>query len=211
MLRAILGAHPSLASLTSRLVDWTEGNPFFLEESVQSLVETGELAGERGAYRLARGATDLVVPGTVEELLANRVNRLPQRERTLLQAASVIGRDVPHALLSAIAELSEDELRDSLNQLRSAEFVYETSTFPDSVYTFRHALTQAVIYTSLPEPARRALHSRIFAIMQRLWREPFGELADRFAHHAFQGQVWDKAVALLADAGERAFAALREP
>src|SRR5215831_13364670 len=206
MLRAILGAHPSLASLTSRLVDWTEGNPFFLEESVQSLVETGELAGERGAYRLARGATDLVVPGTVEELLANRVNRLPQRERTLLQAASVIGRDVPHALLSAIAELSEDELRDSLNQLRSAEFVYEPSTFPDSVYTFRHALTQAVIYTSLPEPARRALHSRIFAIMQRLWREPFGELADRFAHHAFQGQVWDKAVALLADAGERAFA-----
>src|SRR5499433_3709130 len=206
MLRAILGGHPSLASLTSRLVDWTEGNPFFLEESVQSLVETGELAGERGAYRLARGATDLVVPGMVEELLANRVNRLPQRERTLLQAASVIGRDVPHALLSAIAELSEDGLRDSLNQLRSAEFVYETSTFPDSVYTFRHALTQAVIYTSLPEPARRALHSRIFATMQRLWREPFGELADRFAHHAFQGQVWDKAAALLADAGERAFA-----
>src|SRR5499425_128292 len=206
MLRAILGAHPSLGSLTSRLVDWTEGNPFFLEESVQSLVETGELAGERGGYRLARAVTDLEVPGTVEELLANRVNRLPQRERTLLQAASVIGRDVPHALLSAIAELSEDELRDSLNQLRSAEFVYETSTFPDSVYTFRHALTQAVIYTSLPEPARRALHSRIFAIMQRLWREPFGELADRFAHHAFQGQVWDKAVALLANAGERAFA-----
>jgi len=206
MLRAILGGHPSLASLTSRLVDWTEGNPFFLEESVQSLVETGVLAGERGAYRLARGVTDLKVPGTVEELLANRVNRLPERERSLLQAASVIGRDVPHALLSAIAELSEDELRDSLNQLRSAEFVYETSSFPDNVYTFRHALTQAVIYTNLPEPARRALHSRIFATMERRWPEPFGELADRFAHHAFQGQVWDKAVTLLAGAGERAFA-----
>src|SRR5262249_3489314 len=189
MLRAILGVHPSLASLTSRLVDWTEGNPFFLEESVQSLVETGELAGERGAYRLARGITDLEVPGTVEELLATRVNRLPERERTLLQAASVIGRDVPHALLSAIAELSEDELRDSLNRRASAAVVSATSPFPHRVLTFPRALTQAFISTSLPEPARRALHSRIFATMQRLWREPFGELADRFAHHAFQGQV----------------------
>jgi len=206
MLRAILGAHPSLASLTARLVDWTEGNPFFLEESVQSLVETGLLTGERGGYRLARPVTDLEVPGTVGELLAARVNRLPERERTLLQAASVIGRDVPHALLSTIAELPEEELRDTLNRLRSAEFLYETSTFPDNIYSFRHALTQAVIYASLPEAERRALHARIFETMERLWPDAFGELADRFAHHAFQGQVWDKAVALLAGAGERAFA-----
>src|SRR5215470_10788031 len=206
MLRAILGAHPSLASLTARLVDWTEGNPFFLEESVQNLVETGVLTGERGGYRLARAATDLEVPGTVEELLAARVNRLPERERTLLQAASVIGRDVPHALLSAIAELPEEELRDMLNQLRSAEFLYETSTFPDNIYTFRHALTRAVVYTSLPEAERRELHARIFQTMERLWPDAFGELADRFAHHAFQGQIWEKAVTLLAGAGERAFA-----
>src|SRR5499427_6660679 len=180
MLRAILGANPSLASLTARLVDWTEGNPLFLEESVQNLVETGALTGERGGYRLARAVTDLEVPGTVEELLAARVNRLPERERTLLQAASVIGRDVPHALLSAIAELPEEELRDMLNRLRSAEFLYETSTFPDNIYTFRHALTQAVVYTSLPEAerafARSANHEAAASFEQAL--QALDHLAD---------------------------------
>jgi transcriptional regulator with AAA-type ATPase domain/tetratricopeptide (TPR) repeat protein len=206
MLDAILGTHASLTSLRSRLIEWTEGNPFFLEESVQALAEIGTLTGNLGAYRLEAPLTTLEVPGTVEELLAARVNRLPDRERALLQAASVIGREVPLALWSAIADLSEAPLRDALHRLRSAEFVYETSTFPQNIYTFRHALTQAVAYASLPEQQRRKLHARTLQRMESLWPDAFGELADRFAHHALQGQVWDKAVAHLARAGTRAFA-----
>ena len=140
----LLGGDPGVEPLKSVLIGRTEGNPFFLEESVRTLIETSVLAGERGAYRLAKPADAIQVPATVQAILAARIDRLPPEEKRLLQAASVIGKDVPFALLVATADGPEEKLRRGLGRLQAAEFLYETSLFPDPEYTFKHALTHEV-------------------------------------------------------------------
>ena len=104
LLQALLGEDPSLAPLTHLLITRTEGNPFFLEESVRTLVETGVLVGEPGAYRLAQALPTIQVPATVQAVLAARIDRLPPEEKRLLQTAAVVGTEVPLPLLQAIAE-----------------------------------------------------------------------------------------------------------
>ncbi len=212
LLQALLGDAPSLVPLKRLLIERTEGNPFFLEESVRALVETGVLVGERGAYRLARPLDNLLVPATVQAVLAARIDRLPPEEKRLLQTTAVIGTEVPFALLQAIGELSEEELRRGLGGLQAAEFLYETSLFPELEYTFKHALTHEVAYGSLLQERRRALHARIVEASERLYGDRLTEQTERLAQHAFRGEVWDKAVAYGRQAGTKAFerSALRE-
>src|SRR5438034_6504063 len=147
LLAALLGPDPGLAPLTQMLVK--RGNPFFLEETVRTLVETGALAGERGAYRLTRSVEALQVPATVQTILAARIDRLPAEEKRLLQAASVIGKDVPYALLAAIAEQPEETLRRGLAHLHGAEFLHETQHYPGLEHHYKHSLTQYVPYASI--------------------------------------------------------------
>ena len=141
------------------LIERTEGNPFFLEESVRTLVETQVLVGERGAYRMTKAPDAWQIPATAQAILAARIDRLAPEDKRLLQAASVIGKDVPFALLQAIADMPEDSLRRRLSHLQAAEFLYETSLFPDLEYTFKHALTHEVAYGSVLHDRRRALHA----------------------------------------------------
>jgi class 3 adenylate cyclase/tetratricopeptide (TPR) repeat protein len=206
LLQALLGDDPSLVPLKRLLIERTEGNPFFLEESVRALVETGVLVGERGAYRLAKPLESMQVPATVQAVLTARIDRLPPEEKRLLQTAAVIGTEVPFALLQAIGELSEEELRRGLGHLQAAEFLYETSLFPELEYTFKHALTHEVTYGTLLQERRRALHARIVAASERLYADRLTEQAERLAQHAFRGEVWDKAVAYCQQAGTRALA-----
>jgi hypothetical protein len=202
----LVGEHPLLADIPGRLVEWTGGNPLFLEEMVRSLAETGTLVGERGAYRLAAPVTDLQVPASVEEVLAGRIDRLGEGERILLQASAVIGRDVPYAVLSPVTGTPDAGLREGLGVLREAEFLYEASTFPEAEYTFKHALTQAVAYQSLPDARRRALHARALAAIEALYADRRAEQVDRLAHHAFLGEVWAKALVYSRQAGAKAVA-----
>ena len=159
LLDALLGDDPGLAPLKQLLVK--RGNPFFLEETVRTLVETKALAGERGRYRLTQPVQAIQVPATVQAMLAARIDRLPPEDKRLLQTASVIGKDVPFALLQAIAELPDEALRRGLDHLQAAEFLYETGLFPDLEYTFKHALTHEVTYGGLLQERRRELHARI--------------------------------------------------
>ena len=145
----------SLTPLTQLLIERTGGNPFFLEESVRTLVETGVLVGEPGAYRLVQALPTIQVPATVHAVLAARIDRLPPEEKHLLQTAAVIGTEVPLPLLQAIAELPEAALHRGLAHLQAAEFLYETRLFPDHAYTFKHALTHEVAYGSLLQERRR--------------------------------------------------------
>ncbi|HEU4438174.1 MAG TPA: adenylate/guanylate cyclase domain-containing protein, partial [Methylomirabilota bacterium] len=161
LLTSLLGSGADLDALKRTLIARTEGNPLFLEESVQALVETKALVGERGAYRLAHDDFAVHVPTTVEAILAARIDRLSPELKRLLQAAAVIGKDVPFALLLAVAELGEDELRRGLGELQAAEFLYETSLFPELEYTFKHALTLEVAYQSLLRERRRMLHTGV--------------------------------------------------
>ena len=206
LLHALLGDDPGLDPLKTLLIRRTEGNPFFLEESVRTLVETKALAGDRGSYRLAREVYTVQVPATVQAVLAARIDRLPVEAKRLLQAAAVIGNDVPLALLHAITDLPEDMLRRHLTQLQAAEFIYEISLFPSVEYTFKHALTHDVAYSTLLQERRRALHARIVAAIEHLHADRLAEQVERLAHHALRGEVWDKAVTYLRQAGTKAIA-----
>ena len=146
------------------------------------------------------------MPATVQAILAARIDRLSPEDKRLLQAAAVIGKDVPFALLLAIAELPEEDLRRGLAHLQAAEFLYETSLFPDLEYTFKHALTHEVTYGGLLQERRRALHARIVDAIETLHRDRLGEQIERLAHHALRGEVWEKAVHYLRQAGLKAAA-----
>jgi class 3 adenylate cyclase/tetratricopeptide (TPR) repeat protein len=205
-LHALLGDDPSLEPLKQLLIARTEGNPFFLEESVRTLVESGVLVGERGAYRLAQALPTVQVPATVQAVLAARIDRLPPEDKRLLQTAAVIGTEVPLPLLQAIAELPEDALQHGLARLQAAEFLYETRLFPEHEYTFKHALTHEVAYGSLLLERRRVLHARIVESLEAIGGDQVAEQVERLAHHALRGEVWNKALAYCQQAGEKAMA-----
>ena len=204
LLETLLGDDPGLAPLKQLLVK--RGNPFFLEETVRTLVETKALAGERGRYRPTQPVQAIQVPATVQVMLAARIDRLAPEDKRLLQTASVVGKDVPFALLQAIAELPEEALRRGLDRLQSAEFLYETGLFPDLEYSFKHALTHEVTYAGLLQERRRELHARIVEAIEALHRDRLGGEIERLAHHAFRGELREKAVHYLRQAGLKAAA-----
>jgi class 3 adenylate cyclase/tetratricopeptide (TPR) repeat protein len=205
LLNALLGEDRTLEPLKRVLVERTEGNPFFLEESVQTLVEAKVLVGARGAYQMTKAPAQWQIPATAQAILAARIDRLAPEDKRLLQAASVVGKDVPFALLQALAEGSEDALRRGLTRLQAAEFLYEARLFPDLEYTFKHALTHEVTYGSVLQDRRRALHARIVEAIEALHPERLIEHVERLAHHAVRGELGEKAVTYLRQAGAKAF------
>src|SRR5947208_7301429 len=209
LLDALLGAGRPLEPLKRLLLDRTEGNPFFLEESVRTLVETGVVAGERGSFRLAKGLDTIQVPATVQAVLAARVDRLPPSIKHLLQSAAVIGKTVALTLLETVAETTALELRRGLAQLQAAEFLYETSLFPELEYTFKHALTLEVAYQSLLRERRRLLHTGVLAALEARERGHAPESVEVLAHHAVRGEVWTSAASYLYRAGAKAQAEAR--
>jgi predicted ATPase len=173
---------------------------------VRTVVEAGVLAGDRGGYRLAKAVQTLQIPATAQVILAARIDRLEPEDKRLLQAASVLGRNVPYALLQAIAEGSEEILRRSLSNLQAAEFLYEARLFPDLEYTFKHALTHEVAYGSLLNERRRCLHAAAVTAIERLYLNRLDEHVGELADHAFRSEVWDKAHRYLREAGTKAAA-----
>src|SRR5262249_40477960 len=206
LLQALLGDDVSLQPLTQVLIARTEGNPFFLEESVRTLVETGVLVGERGAYRLAQPLASLHVPVTVQAVLAARIDRLPPEEKRLLQTAAVIGTEGSLPLLQTIAEVPEDAGPRGLAPREAGAFLYEPRLFPERDLTFRHALTHEVAYSGLLQERRRVLHARIVEALEGLAGERLSEHVERLAHHALRGEIWEKALTYCRQAGEKAMA-----
>lgn len=212
LLESLLGHDPALGPLKRLLVTSTDGNPFFLEECVRTLVETGALAGERGATRLTQPVSALRLPATVQAVLAARIDRLQPEEKHLLQVSAAIGKDVPYGLLREVAECTEDQLAQRLHQLQSGEYLYETQLFPDLEYTFKHALTHEIAYGAVLQDTRRALHTRIMQAIERIYTQRLDEQVERLAHHALRGEQWDKALSYLRQTGDKAFgrSAIRE-
>ena len=202
LLEALLGEDPGLLPLKQLLV--RRGNPFFLEETVLTLVETKALVGERGRYRPTQLVQVIQVPPTVQAILAARIDRLAPEDKRLLQAAAVVGHDVPFVLLQAITEGPEDTLRGGLARLQASEFIYEARLFPDVEYMFKHALTHEVAYGGLLHDQRRRLHAGIVEAMEHHYAGRLSEQAERLAHHAVRGEAWEKAVTYLWQAGRNA-------
>jgi class 3 adenylate cyclase/tetratricopeptide (TPR) repeat protein len=191
LLQALLGAGSGLDDLKRLLVQRTEGNPLFLEESVRTLAETKALAGASGAYHIAQPISAIRIAPSLHALLAARIDRLSSDEKRLLQAAAVIGTDVPVVLLQQIADAPDADVRRGLAALQAAGFLHEANLFPELEYAFAHALTHEVAYGTLLQPQRRELHARIVDALERL-------RADRL------GELWDKATLYLRQAGIKA-------
>jgi class 3 adenylate cyclase/tetratricopeptide (TPR) repeat protein len=179
----LLGKHPSLVALGDAIHAHTAGNPFFIEEVVQSLIESGHLSGTRGSYRLATPVEKLQVPGTVQSVLAARIDRLSERDKRVLQTSAVIGKNFTEPVLKRVAGLGEAELAASLAALRQAEFVYEEALYPDAEYAFKHPLTQEVAYGSQLAARRSETHSRIARAIPEVYPERLDERAALLAHH----------------------------
>jgi tetratricopeptide (TPR) repeat protein len=132
-----------------------------------------------------------------------RIDRLADTRKRTIQTAAVIGREFAAHLLSRIADI-QGRLEDSLAELRSLEFIYEKTLFPDLEYVFKHALVQDVAYGSLLKPRRRALHELVGRAIEELYADRLDEHAAELAHHFAQGEVWPKAFAFARRAGDRA-------
>ncbi len=171
-----------------------EGNPFFLEELARTVREQGGLSPA------------VTVPDTVQEVLLARINRLPERERRLLQSAAVIGKSFSLDVLRVLAELPEEDLSHALARLQAADFLYEASSGPEVQYSFKHGLTHEVAYGSLRPDRRRELHGRIADAIETIHPDRLIEHVERLAHHSLRGERWDKAVAYLRRAGAKAAA-----
>jgi tetratricopeptide (TPR) repeat protein len=204
LLLELLGCDASLQPLAHLLIERTEGNPFFLEESVRTLVESRVLVGQRGDYQLAQPARTVHLPATVQAVLAARIDRLAPEDKRLLQTAAVIGRDVSLALLQAVGGESEDALREALARLTATEFLYEAWLFPDVDFTFAHALTQEVAYEGLLHEQRRLLHAKVVEAIQRIYAGRQDEHVERLAHHSIRGEHWATAANYCRQAGNRA-------
>jgi adenylate cyclase len=204
LLGDLLGRDASLEGLDARIFDVTGGNPFFVEEVVQELVESRRLEGNRGSYRLREPLDAIAVPGSVQALLAARIDRLPERDKQLLQTAAVVGKECSEALLRRVSDLPDLELSEALQQLRSAELVYQAELYPESVWAFKHALTREVAYRSQLGERRRRLHAsvaralekgdatgseRSFALLAHHWEEAGARLEAARAHMRAARQV----------------------
>jgi class 3 adenylate cyclase len=177
LLGGLLGDDASLALLSRNIAERAQGNPFFMEELVQSLAERGDFEGDRGAYRLRAGIDVIPLPPTVQAVLSARIDRLEERSRQVLQIAAVVGREVPLAILERVAGLLPDDIAEALSQLRRAELLYELPPFGQGVHAFRHPLIQEVAYQSLLQGRRRELH----AAVARAITEQFADRVDEYS------------------------------
>jgi class 3 adenylate cyclase/tetratricopeptide (TPR) repeat protein len=182
MLSALLGDGAELAPLKRIIIEKTEGNPLFMEEIIQALVEDGSLQ-RNGAVRLARPVEQLRIPPTVQDILASRIDRLPTEAKDSLQTLAVIGIEFPVALAREVLQLPPEQLDRLLGKLQTGEFIYEQPAAGDVEYAFKHALTHDVAYNSLLIERRKLLHERAAMAAESLFATSLSDHYDDLAHH----------------------------
>ena len=198
LLQELIGGSDELAPLRAHIIARADGTPFFLEEFARSLHESGAIAG--GAPRL----TNIVIPASVQSILAARIDRLSPLHRRILQIAAVIGRDVPLPLLATLADMHESTLAQEIAVLRAAGFLVEVNLRTGIVHSFSHALTQAVAYDTLLRSDRRGLHERVLRAMETQGPGQRDSAVDDLVHHAVLAEAWPEAARYALAAGERA-------
>ena len=204
LVRKLLGNDPGNDQLRALIVERTGGTPLFIEETINTLAETGTLRGHPGAYVLTQNPGTIKIPETVHAVLATRIDRLGSKQKALLQTASVVGPEVPIIVLREIVDLTEHDLQDLLGDLQAAEFIYESPSAASVKFKFRHALTHEVAYGSLLSSKRQALHVRVLRAMESQYKDNLKEVVENLAHHAVNAELWDEAVTYCRRAGNKA-------
>jgi class 3 adenylate cyclase/tetratricopeptide (TPR) repeat protein len=203
MLQSLLGDGAQLDPLKRLIIDRTEGNPFFIEEMVQTLFEDGALA-RNGTVNLTRPLSDLKIPPTVQGILAARIDRLPPAGKELLQTMSVIGKEFPLNLVRAVTGMPGERIQAMVDHLQVAEFIYEQPSTGDFEYTFKHALTQQVAYQSVLMERRKTLHERAAKAIETIHASQLDDHLAELAYHYGHSANIAKAVDFLGRAANQA-------
>jgi predicted ATPase/class 3 adenylate cyclase len=196
LLSELLGDGDELQGVRDVIVARTEGNPFFMEEIVRALFDQGVLA-RNGAVELIKPLASIQIPPTVQGILAARIDQLAAPEKELLQTLAVIGEEFSLGLARRVTRRSEDELTRGLAKLQLGEFIYEKPAFPESEYTFKHALTQEVAYNSVLIERRREIHGRTATAIEELSSDKRDDHLAVLAHHYGRSGNAAKAVGFL--------------
>jgi class 3 adenylate cyclase/tetratricopeptide (TPR) repeat protein len=203
MAEGMLSTEQLPEALQGLIVRKAEGNPFFVEEVVKSLLEVGALRHAGAGFVLAKRLDEIVVPNTIQDVIMARIDRLEEAQKRTLQLASVIGREFTRRLLDRLAEI-RTRTEEVLRELKAIELIYEKRLFPELAYMFKHALTHEVAYNSLLVQRRKELHGRIGLAIEELYTERLSEQYEVLAYHFSKGEAWGKALPYLLKAAEKA-------
>jgi class 3 adenylate cyclase/tetratricopeptide (TPR) repeat protein len=203
LIKTILESEEISQEIEKLVLHRTAGNPLFIEEFTQMLIEDGAIQQKGSQYILNRNASDIQVPETIQGLIAARIDRLEDDIKNTLQVASVIGRDFAYHILQTITGMSE-ELKSYLFNLQDLEFIYEKENKRELEYIFKHALTQEVAYLSLLTARRKILHRMVGQAMEAHFGERLNEYSNIIGEHFMRGEDWGKAYHYLNQAGDAA-------
>jgi class 3 adenylate cyclase/tetratricopeptide (TPR) repeat protein len=203
LIEAMLSEGVVEEQITELIVGKASGNPLFIEELTQGLVENGSIIKDEQNYALSSDLEETQIPDTIQGIITARLDRLDETLKRIMQVASVIGREFAYRLLQAITAMRE-ELKSSLHNLQSLEFIYEKSLFPELEYIFKHALTQEVAYNSLLLKRRKELHGMIGQAIEQLYSERLEEFYEMLAYHYAASENADKALSYLKLSGNKA-------
>jgi class 3 adenylate cyclase/tetratricopeptide (TPR) repeat protein len=202
MARTLLGAERMSPELFKILAEKAEGNPLYVEEILHQILETGGIAVENGEARLSR--PDVTVPATIHDIIAARLDRIAEPLKQTLQGAAVVGRRFGISLVSRVLQLVPDQVAGHLRELHALDFVFPSAQEPELMYSFKHALTQDVVYGAVLERRRRTYHAAAGFGLEELYAGRTDDAVELIAYHFGRGQVWDKAAPYLRQAGEKA-------
>jgi len=202
MIESLLKTSHIPSELKAFVTERAEGNPFYLEELINSLVESGSLSPHEGGWKLTKPISELSIPSTIQGVISARVDRLENKVKRILQEASVIGRAFLYELLKRITEFKE-EVDTHITSLERLDLVRARSLYPNLEYIFKHALTQEVVYGGLLKKERREIHRSIGAVIEEVFRDRLSEFYEALAYHFSQGGSLHKAVYYLMKSGEK--------
>ena len=202
MVRTLLVAEEVSEQLFKILAEKSEGNPLYVEEILRQLLETSGIIVEKGEARLSR--SDVTVPATIHDIIAARIDRIADPLKQTIQGAAVVGRRFGISLVSRILDVDPEQVAGHLRDLHGLDFVFPSAHEPELMYSFKHALTQDVVYAGVLERRRRTYHAAAGLGLEDLNAGRIDDVIELIAYHFGRGQVWDKAVTYFRQAAVKA-------
>jgi tetratricopeptide (TPR) repeat protein len=203
LVQSILEGAEVVPELQELILNRSGGIPLFMEEFTHSLLENGTIQKRDRRYVLSRKGAEIDIPGTIEGIIAARIDRLEENLKRTMQVASVIGREFAFRILQTTTGMKE-ELKSHLINLQGLEFIYEKRLFPELEYIFKHIMTQEVAYNSLLVRRRKEIHESIGQAIEQVYVERLEEFYEMLAYHYLKAENLEKAIHYLKLSGIKA-------
>jgi len=200
----LLGTDNIDKNLEELILEKSEGVPLFIEEFVKSLNDLKIIKQKKGKYLLAENNQKVTVPSTIQDVIATRIDALPEGAKNILQVGSVIEREFSYLLLQKVTGFSDSELKAALFSIKDSELLYERGIYRESIYVFKHALTRDVVYDSILTERKKRLHLDIGNAIEDLYKENIDEYYENLAEHHLKGKNYVKAAEYFKLAGKKA-------